>query len=38
LVLCALFGEAKRSALFKIFMICPRWPAGDPPTGTKFCP
>src|SRR5438034_7100429 len=38
LVLCALFGQAKRSAQFNIFMICPRWPAGDPPTGAKFCP
>jgi hypothetical protein len=29
LVLCDLFGEAKRFALVNIFMICPRWPAGE---------
>jgi hypothetical protein len=28
-VLRALFGGAKRSTLVNIFMICPRWPAGD---------
>jgi hypothetical protein len=37
LVLRALFGGAKRSALANIFMICPRRPAVDLPTRIKFC-
>jgi hypothetical protein len=37
LVLRALFGGAKRSTFVNIFMICPRWPASEPPTRIKFC-
>jgi hypothetical protein len=35
LVLRALFGGAKRSTLVNIFMICPRWPAGDSRPGSN---
>jgi hypothetical protein len=38
LVLRALFGAAKRSTLLNIFMICPRWPAGDSPTKIQTLP
>jgi hypothetical protein len=38
LVLRLCFGGAKRSALVNIFMICPRWSAGDSLTRAKFCP
>jgi hypothetical protein len=36
LVLRAFFGGAKSRALVNIFMICPRWSAGDSPTTTKL--
>jgi hypothetical protein len=35
LVLRALFGGAKRSTLVNIFMICPRWPAGESRPGSN---
>jgi hypothetical protein len=38
LVLRAIFGGAKSSALVSLFMICPRWSASGEPTTTKFCP
>jgi hypothetical protein len=38
LALRVLVGEAKSSALVNIFMICPRWSAGDSPTPTKLRP
>ena len=37
LVLRAVFGEAKSSALVNLFMICPQWSAGGQPM-TKLCP
>jgi hypothetical protein len=36
-VLRVLFGGAKSSALVNIFMIAPRWSAGDRPTTSKSC-